>query len=583
MRLSVIKKCICYITAVSVTVMLAAPVVSYGTAEDDVKLSNADLGYVEGEVLVTFKEDVSEKEAVEIAQDVTDCEATVLETPQAESTTVLAKTDEDKDVEKLVKKYEKDREVAYAQPNYLYRIETEDDNDQPSIADDIKTSFNDPLYSQQWYIDKIDADDAWKLISEKYRGKEKVKVAVLDLGTKLDHKDLKDAMLTGNCVEVPKAAPGDKPDLSLEVELKPYSTPRGYHGTLVGGVIAAVPNNGEGIVGVANGLAELMSIAVFRYREGQADSQKLAASEDVVAGINYAVKNGAKVINMSFGHGLGSQSATNDQLLEDTINKVTKEDNVTIVCSAGNNDNTGLWLPSDFDATISVISTDNYSSAFDNSRSSFSSYGKDKTLSAPGKKIITTNTQGRYESPSGTSMAAPVVASVAAMMYYVNPDIKANDVKRILCDTATDLYETGWDDQTGYGNVNAYAAVAKAAGLEVDNKPARLTPPTITSVASAGLGRLTVKWTPVADAEGYYLYRSTSPNGTYSYVGAVREKGKTSYTNGSRKLNSRYYYKVKAFGTVDNKKTFSDYSNYGAGAATGKISGISAKAQLIAV
>lgn len=114
-------------------------------------------------------------------------------------------------------------------------------------------------------------------------------------------------------------------------------------------------------------------------------------------------------------------------------------------------------------------------------------------------------------------------------MYYVNPEITSKEVKEILCETATDLYAGGWDSYTGYGNVNAFAAVARAVGEKTVYNKYRLYAPGIKDVSSAGLGQLRISWKPIRNAGGYYVYRATSAKGTYSYIGSVKKEAVGQY------------------------------------------------------
>lgn len=557
--MSTIRKVVAIIMVFFALGMISLSIVSLKSIETMPQLGEQKKTMENG-ILVSFKKDVSANKAISITKSLSNCAPSSFDAAENGIVANLG-TGNVRDQKALIQKYEKNPDVAYVQPNYLYETDT---------AASASNQINDPKYDAQWSIKKIDADDAWNFIKKKFPDNKKVKVAVLDMGANLDHEDLQKALIKKNCVSVKTFKPGAAhPNIGNDA-LVPYTKPLQYHGTLVSGVIAATSNNGKGVAGMTNNLAELMVLNVFRYRDGPEDNRRLATSEDIARCINYAADHGAKVINMSIGNSIGSQSATNDKLLEKTIERVTKEKNVTVICSAGNSkSSTKPWYPSDFPSTISVIATDNYSSAFAKCKSSFSNYGRKKTLSAPGRDIYTTkwNRDNRtYGKVSGTSVAAPIVSSVAAMMYYVNPDISADEVRKILCDTATDLYTKGWDIYTGYGNVNAYAAVAKAAGVSIKRPPLTLKTPTV-SVTSSGVNRMTLKWNKIPKAEGYKIYRATSAKGHYKHINTI--KGKFHFNNNNLKHGKRYHYKVQAYGTIDNKKAYSSLSisrsNYPAG------------------
>ena len=236
--------------------------------------------------------------------------------------------------------------------------------------------------------------------------------------------------------------------------------------------------------------------------------------------------------------------------MEKAINDAVYNKNVVIVCSAGNHNNEKTWYPSDFDATISVISTQKYKNAWSrHTKAPSSNYGKKKDLSAPGDAIYTTTLGGAYVSGFGTSYAAPSVAAVAALMLYVNPNLKAREVKEILCSTATDLYTPGSDRYTGSGNVNAYRAVAAAAGRRIQTNAEALPQPEA-KAQSDGRHTIKVSWDRIPQANGYWIYRAAEKNGHYKRIKQIRKGDQRYFLDPKRKFNKNYFYKVKAYGTT---------------------------------
>ncbi len=306
-------------------------------------------------------------------------------------------------------------EVEYAQPNYIYDLDT--------------TVVNDLFVTEgaQWHLKKIEAYDAWDVTM----GSSDIKVAVLDSGIDLDHEDL-----IGQVVAQADVVDNDG-----------IAQDDNGHGTHVCGIIAAVADNGLGGAGVAPGV-KLIVVDIFQETAGGWE----ATTTDNIEAIDFAIEQGADVINMSFG-GNGD-----DELFEEAINGAVAAGAVCI-SAAGNNNNADAYYPSDYEACISVISTTS-----EDTRSSFSNYGSAKDISAPGSSIKATYFDGGYKTYSGTSMAAPVISGVAALMLSVNPSLTIEQIKQMLYGTAVDLGTEGKDDYFANGRVDASAAVAEAAG-----------------------------------------------------------------------------------------------------------------------
>ena len=138
------------------------------------------------------------------------------------------------------------------------------------------------------------------------------------------------------------------------------------------------------------------------------------------------------------------------------------QDGVVCVAAAGNDNCTDAFYPSDYESCISVISVDE-----EDQKSGFSNYGSQKDISAPGNNICSTYYTGGYAYGSGTSMAAPVISGVAALMLSAEPSLTVDDIKFILYSTAVDLGEEGKDDIFANGRVDAALAVEAAASDSV--------------------------------------------------------------------------------------------------------------------
>lgn len=207
------------------------------------------------------------------------------------------------------------------------------------------------------------------------------------------------------------------------------------HGTHVSGIVAATRNNEIGINGVATNV-KLMAVRVVP------DGDEY--DKDVALGIRYAVDNGAKVINMSFGKGYSPKS----QWVYDAI-KYAAEKDVLLVHAAGNDSkdiDTKANFPNDSPDKINEIS-DNYitigaSSSNYNEKlpATFSNYGKiNVDIFAPGVQIYSTKPENEYQYLNGTSFASPATAGIAALIRSYYPKLTASQVKRILMNSGTKI------------------------------------------------------------------------------------------------------------------------------------------------
>ncbi|GAB6099460.1 hypothetical protein JCM16358_13390 [Halanaerocella petrolearia] len=258
-------------------------------------------------------------------------------------------------------------------------------------------------------------------------------VAVIDTGVDLDHPDLKEQLVTG--VDVTKS------DFSTgNINYNPDDT---YgHGTHVSGIIATVAPN-----------TNIMPIRVLSAAGG--------SNYDVAKGIEWAVNHGAEVVNLSLGSSLPSLT------LKQAINYAYQE-GVIVVAATGNGgqDKLGdphLLYPARYEKTIAVGAIN---SNLD--KSNFSNYGRRIDFVAPGgdgeanREYIYSTVIDGYGGMAGTSMAAPHVAGVAALVLASGQATTPTEVKEQLQLTAQDLGNPGWDLKYGSGLINAYAAVADA-------------------------------------------------------------------------------------------------------------------------
>jgi serine protease len=231
----------------------------------------------------------------------------------------------------------------------------------------------------------------------------------------------------------------DKPDLYL-----------GAHGTHVAGIIGAVADQ-RGIIGAAPHVT-LLPVRVFKWGES---GRETATVDAIVRGIYYAMAQGAQVINMSFG------MRDYDQTLHEAI-KSAYAAGIVLVAASGNNGNGQVLYPAALPEVIAVGAV-----GPDGKRASYSQYGPQMELMAPGgnrqlgsnAEILSTywdleTKRYTWDYQQGTSMAAPHVSAIAALLKsygITDPDY----IRLLLRDTARDMGTPGYDEETGYGLVDA--------------------------------------------------------------------------------------------------------------------------------
>ena len=300
---------------------------------------------------------------------------------------------------------------------------------------------NDPYFLRyQWDKWVMYADKAWDVTT----GNPTVKVAVIDNGADYQHPDLAARFVTGqygyDFVGNDADPRPDNPSVS-----------RAFHGTHVAGIIGAVTDNGTGVAGWAQ--IQLVAVRVLND-SGSGDLSDLAT------GIRWAVDHGCRVINMSLA---ATQSTTP---LADACRYAAQAD-VLLFAAAGNDGANVISFPAALNECICIGATDEISSL-----ASFSNYGPQQELLAPGTNVVSTGTGGGYVSASGTSMACPEVAGVGALLLSVDNSLSASRVRAVLAASAIDKGLSGWDDHYGYGLVNAARAVELAGMMSRSPAPA---------------------------------------------------------------------------------------------------------------
>jgi thermitase len=311
-------------------------------------------------------------------------------------------------------------EIAYAEPDYIFRAVT--------------STPIDPLVKQQWSLKKVHAAEAWQVT----RGSADVKIAIVDTGCDLNHPDLKGQIVgSANMIGWRGAFASAKDENG--------------HGTHCAG-IAAGAINGQGISGMAPGCKLLIAKALGADGAG--------ATSDIAKGIHWAVKQGADVISLSIG---GEEDAA---VLKDAVDEALSK-GIVVVSAMGNEGKTLKNYPAAYPGVIAVGSTNPQDGV-----SSFSTRGSWISVAAPGANILsTTPTYGvslnrsengglerMYGKLSGTSMATPLVAGLAALVKSKYPRYTPAQVKKAIERSAVAIAPK-FNPNSGYGRVDAAAAL----------------------------------------------------------------------------------------------------------------------------
>lgn len=294
---------------------------------------------------------------------------------------------------------------------------------------------NDPYWGDQWGMGIIQADLAWDI----YKGSTSVIVAIIDTGIEYTHDDL-----SGRYVALGYDWVNNDNDPMDD----------NGHGTHCAGIAAAVMDNGIGVAGVAQ--VSLMAEKVL----GAGGS---GTADDVAQGIVHAADAGAEVISISLGGYIPSK------VLKDAC-QYAWNTGCILVGAAGNDNIQSRHYPAAYDTVIAVSATDWY-----DGKASYSNYGNWIELSAPGGDgadlhdwILSTYLDNWYAWAYGTSMAAPHVSGLAALVWSYESSLTNQELREHLRNTADDLGDAGKDKYYGYGRINAYRALDELVGFDLN-------------------------------------------------------------------------------------------------------------------
>lgn len=390
------------------------------------------------------------------------------------SRTYVLELDPGQDLDTVLRRLQADPRVEFAEPNRKFSA-----NSVPNDPFFSSSGTWGQPYDDLWGVKKVNAPAAWD--SGTGQG---IVVAVVDSGIDYNHPDI-GANVWTNAAEIPGNGVDDDGDGYID-DVHGWNFAHDGndplddhgHGTHVAGTIAAVGNNRIGVIGVAPG-AQVMAVKILDTT-GSCDESVCAQ------GIVYAADRGADVINLSWG-GDGQSHAIADAV------DYAYSLGAVLVAAAGNNgaDATG-FSPGALWNVITVAATDH-----SDARASFSNWGSRIDVAAPGVDILSLQAAGTtlgqtvgegYTRLDGTSMAAPHVTGLAALLLAAHPDYSNEDVRQALRVSADHPGAAGIDQYFGYGRVNATAALSVPGVLEAKiNAPVdgllAVSPVTISGVA----------------------------------------------------------------------------------------------------
>ncbi len=374
-----------------------------------------------------------------------------IQTGDYEGAYYLAEFNKMYDIEDVIFNLEKEINIEYAEPDNkleLFGINTDD-------------SYN----STSWGLEKIGMNQVW---SNQIAYGGNVTVAVLDSGIDLgigqygNHPDLESNLWddgNGNHGYNVFGINGPQ-DINIPQD-------NSGHGTHVAGIIGASTNNSIGVAGVAGGWdnlepgCQLMTVKISHFG---------FSASTVISGINWAFRNGAEVINMSWG-----MSNTNITL-RNLINRIMDEDpTIVFVAAAGNEGTNSVAFPANIPGVISVGAT-----GINDAKASYTNYGNLLDICAPGNGIVSTTPQdeeftnhnlpynpwsSNYEYADGTSMSAPMVSGAVALIKDTFPGITREQIIQRLKGTADDLTQMNTNSMymrsLGTGRLNVYRALTE--------------------------------------------------------------------------------------------------------------------------
>lgn len=418
-------------------------------------------------------------------------------------------------------------------------------------------------YDDQWAIKRVgftaDQDSAWSQVPERPAP---VVIGVIDTGLDWHHADLDWESLWRNPREIPGNGLDDDNNGYVDDVIgwdflnndnRPWD--HDGHGTFVAGIIGASRNNATGIAGI-NPHAKIMVLKALNTF-GRTRASYLAKA------IAYGADNGAQILNLSVaGPGL-------PPIVQEAIRYATSKGVLVVVAAGNTGDNVSEVFPAGAAGALVVAAI-----GPDDRRPSFSNWGPGISVAAPGVDVMSlrarrtdfmwntgdasvyrpgANVVGadrRYYRATGTSFAAPIVSGVASLVWARNPSLNAADVRRILEQSAEDVETPGRDQYTGYGVVDARAALAADPRFFVEAAIRAVTPVqrgrdvVLEVFGTADADRFEVAWLELGEGENPQRFRRVGPELTAAVadgkVGEVAARDLTGQSVWTLRLVTRH-------------------------------------------
>lgn len=409
---------------------------------------------------------------------------------------------------------------------------------------------SDPRALEQWAHRRIELDDAWK----RTLGSDSIVIGFIDTGIDYRHPDLVQSLWINSgedhnrngtiepwpTVEFRASVRGDFDGVDNDgngyiddvvgFDFVDQTTPNvgdwtgrdgnpfdeHGHGTTIAGVMSAARDNAIGIAGVAP-RSPLMTLRAF-------DASGNAEDDDVAAAIVYAAMNRVRVLNLSFGDVFYSP------LMHDAIRFAVAR-GVVVVASAGNEGSGDPHYPSSYPEVIAVSMTDS-----NDLRNELSNYGSQISVAAPGVEVLSTAVDSSYRLAGGTSISAPYVAGIAALVLSLHPTWSPEEVRGVIELSADDRGIAGWDEFYGAGRVNARRALdATGPVLIAINTPSShdgIGADTVVSIVGSAHSPLLDSWQlyvapgEIPDASAWIALGEASSEGrVYAKLGELSTSG----------------------------------------------------------